>query len=86
MQIVELEIKLSDEAKAIVSAAMATGRYVYEDEVIAEALYLLLQELTIRGEESAESRVVLKQPLDEMLIEFRQALDEKFGRLADVRE
>jgi Arc/MetJ-type ribon-helix-helix transcriptional regulator len=81
MQLVEWDIRFSDDDKAIIRAAMATGRYVYEDEVVMTALYLLLQDLASKGQATAESKALLKQPLDEMLVELRQALDEKFGRL-----
>jgi Arc/MetJ-type ribon-helix-helix transcriptional regulator len=85
MQIVELDIKLSDEVKEIIRTAMVTGRYVYEDEVIAQALYMLLQDLASKGKAPPQSSALLRQPLAEMLMEFRQALDEKCGRAADVR-
>jgi Arc/MetJ-type ribon-helix-helix transcriptional regulator len=81
MQLVEWDRTFSDDVKAVIRAAMVTGRYVYEDEVVTTALYLLLQDMASRGQATAESKAVLKQPLDEMLAELRQALNEKFGRL-----
>ena len=82
MQLVERDIKFSDDVKAIIRAEMATGRYVYEDEVVTAALYLLLQDMANKGEATEASRAVLNQPLDEILAELRQALDEIFGRQA----
>jgi Arc/MetJ-type ribon-helix-helix transcriptional regulator len=83
MQLVERDIRLSDATKAIIRAEIVTGRYVYEDEVVTAALYLLVQYMANKGEATAESTAMLRQPLDEMLAELRHALDEKFGRLAD---
>jgi hypothetical protein len=73
MQLVERDITFSDEIKAIIRAAMATGRYVYEDEVVAAALYLLVQDMASKGEVTETSRIVLQQPLDDMLAELRHA-------------
>jgi Arc/MetJ-type ribon-helix-helix transcriptional regulator len=81
VQLVEWDTPFSDDVKAVIRAAMATGRYVYEDEVVVAALYLLLQDMASRGQATAESKAVLKKPLDEMLAELRKALNEKFGRL-----
>lgn len=80
MQLVERDIKFSEGSREIIRVAMATGRYAYEDEVVAEALYLLVQDMASKGESMVESRAVLEQPLDEILAELRQALDEIFGR------
>ena len=61
MQLVERDIKFSDEAREIIRAAMATGRYKYEDEVVAAALYMLLQDMASKGEATEESMVVLEE-------------------------
>lgn len=82
MQLVERDIKFSDDVKAIIRAEMSTGRYVYEDEVVTAAVYLLLQDMANKGEATEASRAVLNRPLDELLTELRQSLDEKFGRQA----
>jgi Arc/MetJ-type ribon-helix-helix transcriptional regulator len=82
MQLVGRNIKFSDDVKAIIRAELATGRYVYEDEVVTAVLYLLLQDMANKGEATETSRAVLNQPLDEILAELRQTLDEKVGRQA----
>jgi Arc/MetJ-type ribon-helix-helix transcriptional regulator len=72
MQLVERDIKFSDDVKAIIRAKMATGRYVYEDEVVTAALYLLLQDMANKGEATETFRAVPNQPLDEILaVKFR---------------
>jgi Arc/MetJ-type ribon-helix-helix transcriptional regulator len=81
VQLVKWDTTFSDDVKAVIRAAMATGRYVYEDEAVVAALYLLLQDMASRGQATAESKAVLKKPLDEMLAELRKALNEIFGRL-----
>jgi Arc/MetJ-type ribon-helix-helix transcriptional regulator len=73
-------LTFSDEVKAIIRGAMATGRYVYEDEVFTAALYLLVQDMASKGEATEAAKAVLQQTIHEMLADLRQALDEKFGR------
>jgi Arc/MetJ-type ribon-helix-helix transcriptional regulator len=60
MQLVGRNIKFSDDVKAIIRAELATGRYVYEDEVVTAVLYLLLQDMANKGEATETSRAVLR--------------------------
>jgi Arc/MetJ-type ribon-helix-helix transcriptional regulator len=49
VQLVEWDTTFSNDVKAVIRAAMATGRYGYADEVVATALYLLLQDMASKG-------------------------------------
>ena len=57
---------------------MATGRYKYVEELIVEALYRQAEKLVRSGEALPETKKMLETPLEQLMPEFRQALDEKY--------
>ena len=77
MKLVELEIHLPDDLQAFVRSQVRSGRYAYEDEVIAHALYLLVQKLEDEGSAPPEAKAVLEQPIEPYLAELRHAIAAK---------